>query len=85
MFPALFASANVGFYTKDLDICKGELAEIYAESWKDVVDQIGEIRIMNQKPKVGIQDGANGMPTNLRDEGISCVSFSTIWHGSFYT
>jgi hypothetical protein len=33
MFPALVpAGTNIVIYTKDLDVCNGQLAEIYVES-----------------------------------------------------
>ncbi len=62
MFPALMASPNIGIYTKDLDICNAQLAEIYTESWKDVVDRIEEVVVVDQSRKVEIKDGENCLP-----------------------
>jgi len=62
MFPALKAAPSIGIYTKDLNICNGQLAEIYTESWKDVVDHIEEVVIVDQSRKDEIQDGENCLP-----------------------
>ena len=75
MFPALESAPNIVMYTKDLDICNGQQAEIYAESWKDVIGHIREMVIMDQSRKAAIQDGTNCISTDIGpNQGISCVS-----------
>ena len=73
MFPALESAPNIGMYTKDLDICNGQQAEIYAGSWKDVIGHIREMVIMDHdlSRKTAIQDGTNCISTDIRpNQGI---------------
>jgi hypothetical protein len=72
MFPALVDATNIGFYTKDLVICNGQLAEIFVESWKDVIALVRELVIKDQSPRAVVQDSTDSAtPTN---RGIFCLS-----------
>jgi len=60
MFLALPANNIVTLSTKDLDICNGQLTEIYHESWNGIVDQITEVVVMSDSTEnVGCVDKAN--------------------------
>ena len=50
MFSTLPTNHDVTFHTKDLDICQGELVEIYHESWNDIVNYITELVVIS-KPR----------------------------------
>jgi len=75
MFPALKAAPDMGIYTKDLDTCNAQLAEIYTESWKDVVDHIDEVVVVDQSRKVEIQDSENHIPTDSKKGIFSGLPF----------
>jgi len=50
---------DVALLTKDLDICKGELAEISAESWKEVAGGVKTMVVVDQGHRAAMQDGSN--------------------------
>ena len=60
MFLALPADNIITLSTKDLDICNGQLTEIYHESWNGIVDQITEVVVMSDSTEnVGGVDKAD--------------------------
>jgi len=57
MFPTISKHDTVSLFTKDLDICNGELVEVYHESWGMVVANLKEVVIVVTH-RTDVQDGA---------------------------
>jgi hypothetical protein len=56
MFPTLSTYETISLFTKDLDICNGQLVEVYHECWETVVANLKEVVVTTCR--TGIQDGA---------------------------
>jgi len=65
MFPNLPPTRDLQFSTKDLDICDRQLAEIYPETWHDVVPHVKELVIEAPNPETPTSDGGTTQPPNV--------------------
>jgi len=58
MFPTISTHDTVSLFTKDLDICNGQLVEVYHESWETVVANLKEVVVVVTRRTSDIQGGA---------------------------
>ena len=61
-------ATDFSFYTKDLDICKGQSTEIYSGCWKDVMSQVKELVIVAKRHRTSTaatQESPTALPTNI--------------------
>ena len=69
MFPTLSTDDTVSLFTKDLDICNGQLVEVYHESWEMVVANLKEVVVVVTR-SADIQDGvADNAPASSASSG----------------
>ncbi len=70
MFPTLSTRKTVSLFTKDLDICNGQLVEVYHECWETVVANLKEVVVTC---RTDIQDGA------AANDGAASDASGEVW------